>query len=329
MAGERVLAKWGDFLRPSFGDVLAGGNVRVVDVSAVEDLIALGDTVDALFVRMPHHASRDVLAALPSLKVIAVPGAGLEVVDVPGATELGVAVVDGRGIGANTVVDWTLGSMVWLARDMGGMRDAMEQGRWEQRHEVEGRRDLEALTVGVVGYGAIGSRVAARAAAAFGCTVVVADAMEAACQAASDAGFSVADPDAVLASADMVTIHTQARQGAPPQFGEEQLRRMPRGSFVINTTRGQVLDYEALVIVLDDGHLAGAAIDVYPVEPPPASLVARLRRHRRVLLSPHQAGMTIDATEKLARKVAASVIAVLDGQRVDNCANPSVWNGAP
>jgi D-3-phosphoglycerate dehydrogenase len=326
---ELTLAAWGAFLRPSFGEVIEQAEIKIVDVPGAESPAELAPDCDALYVRLPQYASEDVIAALPELKVMAVPGAGVEVIDIEAATRHGIPVLSGRGMGHEAVADWTIGSILWLTRRFGAMHEAMSSGAWQKRFEIEERRDLHRLTVGLIGYGQIGARVAAILATGFGSRVLVHDAAEGVRDAAASAGYEVVDLDTLIRESDIVTIHAQAKHGEPPLIDGSRLQAMKPTALLVNTARGALLDYPALLDALDEGTLAGAALDVFNQEPPDTELIGRLKQHRNVLLSPHQAGMTIDATDTLAIGVASSVVDVLRGGRPNNCANPEVWASTP
>lgn len=323
---EFTLAAWGAFLRPSFGEVLAEAGVKVIDVAGASNPADVAPDADALYVRLPQYADEEVIASLPMLKALAVPGAGLEVIDLDAATKHGIPVLSGRGMGHEAVADWTIGSILWLTRRMGATHEAMRTGAWERRFDIQERRDLHKLTVGLIGYGAIGARVAAILATGFGSRVLVQDTAEPAREAAQNAGYEVVDLDALITESDVITIHAQAKHGEPPLIDQERLAAMKPTALLVNTSRGALLDYPALIEALDGNRLAGAALDVFNQEPPQQEeLIDRLTAHPNVLVSPHQAGMTIDATDSLAHGVATSVVDVLNGLRPANCANPEVW----
>jgi phosphoglycerate dehydrogenase-like enzyme len=323
---EFTLAAWGAFLRPAFGEVLEQAGVKIVDVPGDANPADLAPDADALYVRLPQYADEAVITSLPNLKALAVPGAGLEVIDLDAATKHGIPVLSGRGMGHEAVADWTIGSILWLTRRMGMTHEAMRTGAWAYRFDIQERRDLHKLTVGVIGYGAIGARVAAILATGFGSRVLVQDTAEGAREAARSAGYEVVDLSALLGESDVVTIHAQAKHGEPPLIGREQLATMRPAALLVNTSRGALLDYQALLDALDGERLGGAALDVFDQEPPQQEeMIDRLTAHPNVLVSPHQAGMTIDATDSLAHGVASSVVDVLNGKQPGNCANPEVW----
>jgi D-3-phosphoglycerate dehydrogenase len=321
-----TLAAWGAFLRPSFGEVLDKAGVTVVDVPGTSKPADVAPDCDALYVRLPQYADEEVIASLPMLKAMAVPGAGLEVIDLEAATRHGIPVLSGRGMGHEAVADWTIGSILWLTRRMGATHEAMRTGAWERRFDIQERRDLHKLTVGIIGFGAIGARVAGILSTGFGTRVLVQDTAEPAREAARSSGFEVVELDTLIRESDVISIHAQAKHGEPPLIDRARLAAMKPTALLVNTSRGALLDYPALVEALDAGTLAGAAMDVFDQEPPQQEqLIDRLTAHPNVLVSPHQAGMTIDATDSLAHGVASSVVDVLNGRRPSNCANPEVW----
>jgi phosphoglycerate dehydrogenase-like enzyme len=323
-----TLAAWGAFLRPAFGEVLEDAGIAIVDVPGDTSPAELAPECDALYVRLPQYASDEVISSLPQLKVMAVPGAGIEVIDIDAATKHGVPVLSGRGMGHEAVADWTIGSILWLTRRIGAMHNAMASGVWQRRFEIQERRDLHRLTVGIIGYGAIGGRVATILSNGFGSPVLIHDSSPVAEQAAIAAGYRTVDLATLMRESDVISIHAQAKHGEPPLINEELLATVKPTALLVNTARGALLDYPAILDALNSNRLAGAALDVFDQEPPTSERIDQLKQHPNVLLSPHQAGMTIDATDSLAVGVASSVVDVLRGGRPANCANPEVWAAA-
>jgi D-3-phosphoglycerate dehydrogenase / 2-oxoglutarate reductase len=323
-----TLAAWGAFLRPAFDDVLADAGILVIPVDGKDSPVDVAPNCDALYVRLPQYASEEIIGALPNLKVLAVPGAGVEVIDIEGATKHGVPVLSGRGMGHEAVADWTLASILWLTRHVGEMHTAMSTGDWPKRFDIHPRRDVHKLAIGIIGYGAIGARVAAILSTGFGSEVLVYDTAEGARTAAENAGYRVVDLDTLLRESDIVSIHAQAKHGEPPMIAARELALMKPTGLLVNTARGALLDYPSILDALANEKLAGAALDVFDQEPPQQELIDKLTAFGNVLVSPHQAGMTIDATDSLAYGVATSVVEVLNGGRPSNCANPEVWPDA-
>jgi D-3-phosphoglycerate dehydrogenase len=325
----RQLAAWGAFLRPAFDDVIERAGIEVVPVAGDQSPLDVAPGCDALYVRLPQYASAEIIAGLPNLKALAVPGAGVEVIDIEAATAHGVPVLSGIGMGAEAVADWTLGSMLWLTRRIGSMHEAMRSGNWQRRFDVHERRDLHRLTVGIIGFGQIGGRVATILAKGFGSRVLVYDTYEPACRAAEGVGCEAVELDTLVGESDIVSIHAQAKHGEPPLIDAERIALMKPTAFLVNTSRGALLDYPAIIDALETERIAGAAFDVFDQEPPTPDLIQRLTGHPNVLVSPHQAGMTIDATDALAEGVASSIVEVLEGGRPRNCFNPQVWELVP
>lgn len=318
------LAAWGQWLHPDAPHLLMEAGVHVVDMAGhgLDSIVDSG--IDALYVRSPNVVTATVLDGLPGLRVIAVAGAGTEIVDLDAATERGIPVIHGRGHGAAAVAEWTVGAALWLVRDVARLHNAVREAQWTTRHEVAARRDLASLVVGVCGFGHIGERVARAITAGFDGTVIVNEPDARRADAARTAGLDVVPLDVLLQRSDVVTVHAGAELGAPPLLGRRQLELLQRTAVIINTSRGQLLDLDVLADLLDEGRLAGAALDVFDPEPPGPVIISRLLAHPRVLLSPHAAGMTADAVRALARGVATDIVRTLQGGRPQSCANPEV-----
>lgn len=322
---SEMLVTWGTWVHPAADKILDAAGIDSIPISGDESPVEKAQVCDALYIRTPNRATRTIIEALPSLRVIAVPGAGLEIVDLAAATERGIPVLHGRGLGSGAVAEWVLGAMVWLVRDMGAMHRTVLESNWGVRASTASRRDLASRIVGVIGYGQIGRRVAAAATAAFGARILVTEAHEEQRRAAEDAGFDVVALDYLLDRSDIVTVHAAAAMDGGVLLDRRRIDRIGPLGYLINTSRGQLVDAVAVADALDGGTLGGAALDVFAPEPPPPNLVARLAAHRRVLLSPHSSGMTEDAVEALAVGVATSIVDVLRGGHPASCANPEVW----
>ena len=226
----------------------------------------------------------DDLVRLPSLELVALLGTGVwDEVDVPALTRRAVSVANVRDYATNAVAEYTLGLLLAVLRNIPAADRAIRAGRWE-----EGRvraRELSDLTLGIVGLGAIGSRVAALAG----------------CLGMSVLGWTphperrprlvpvVGDLPTLLRSADVVSLHA-TWQGGPPLLGREAFALMRPGAIVINTARGRLVDEDALAAALASGQLGGAALDVFAQEPLP--LDSPLLRLPHVVLSPHHAAAT-------------------------------------
>ena len=249
------------------------------------------------------------IAAAPRLRVVARHGVGVDEVDLAAASAHGVVVTNTPGANARAVAEHTLALILGLVRDLRPLGVTIAGGGW--RDPARGGRDLAGLRLGLVGCGAIGREVA-RLAAAFAMTVASSDP---ALPPAGVAGIARADPVAALAAgSDVVSVHCPLTSATRGLVGAAVLAAMPRGSFVVNTARGGIVDEAALLAALDSGQIAGAALDVFAVEPPPAD--HPLRNHPRVLATPHVAGSTPGALVNMGVQAAECIALLLGGGAV-------------
>ncbi len=277
------------------------------------DLLALcADAAGAIVSTDPFTA--DVLRDSPGLQVIARVGVGVDSIDVSAATELGVAITSTPGANEDTVADHAIALMLALLRRIPENDAEVRRGDWN-RTGVHTPRSLTGCTVGLVGYGNIGRRVARRL-AGFDVELLVADpAMN-----GSESPPAV-ELDELLSSADIVSLHTPLMPATRHLIDEDALRRMHPHAVLINTSRGEVVDEGALFRALRDGVIAGAALDVFEVEPPHDSPLMDLPN---VVVSPHVGGISTASLAEMSRRATDSVIAVLAGRVPDGLVNPAI-----
>ena len=286
-----------------------------------EDMIAAlsRPNVVAVMLRGSPPLNARVLAAAKDLKIISKYGAGVDSVDIAEATQRGIAVMVANGANADGVAELALTLMLGLARQLPKFgRDARE-GRWkDMNYNV---RDFKAHTVGIVGYGQIGRR-AARLAAACGAKVVI----NSRSKVEPPEGMAwEGDFDAFLKRVDIVSLHCPLTEKTRGLLGERELGLMKKGSFVVNTARGTVIDEPALVAALKSGHLGGAGLDTYAVEPP--ALDNPLFSLPNVILTPHIASSTTDSQDQLGTIASNNIVSwLLRGEVYDaaNFLNPEV-----
>jgi D-3-phosphoglycerate dehydrogenase len=248
----------------------------------------------------------EVLRQLPRLRLIAVCGIGTDAVDLEGARALGIAVCNLPGRTAPIVAEHALALMFAVAHRAWYQTDQIKRGRWLGRDNIS----LCGKTLGLVGTGNIGAALA-RLAAALGMRVV-AWTFHPSAERAKRLGVSFLSLEEVLATADVVSLHVQLTEQTRGLIGRRELGLMKPGALLINTARGSVVDAAAVAAALDAGHLGGAGIDVFEVEPPPAD--HPLLACEQVVLTPHNADQTPEGMELLNAGVVDNVIAFLEGR---------------
>jgi D-3-phosphoglycerate dehydrogenase len=294
-----------------------GYELEMLSSTREMDLAALASYVsqfDALMVGL-DPITKEIMATGDRLKVVARFGVGLDSVDVKAATELGVVVTNTPAASKVAVAELTIALMFSLARQLPQHHTMTKAGRWERRVGFE----LFGKILGILGLGYIGKEVARRA-VGLGMSVTAFDPYwdDRFAQEHDIQRFS---KEQVLRRADIVTLHMPLTPTTMGFIGREELQMMKQGSFLINTARGGLVDYDALFAALASGHLGGAGLDVYPTEPPTASPLLGLDN---VVFTPHIGGETAEAYENMSRMASDNVVAVLKGQEPPNLVNPEV-----
>jgi D-3-phosphoglycerate dehydrogenase len=279
----------------------AGYRVRSLPHAlAEESLMAELDGVELLGVRSRTRVTEAVLEAAPDLLAVGAFGIGVDQIDLAAATARGVAVFNAPFSNTRSVVELALAEIVALSRRLTEKDAAMHAGVWDKSadgsHEVRGRR------LGIVGYGKIGSQLSVLA-ENLGMSVFFYDVAD---RLALGNARRCASLEELLEAVDVVSLHVDGRPQNSGLFGEAEFSRMRPGSLFLNLSRGFVVDHEALRRHLETGHLAGAAIDVFPDEPGGRGQEFRsiLRGLSNVILTPHIGGSTEEAQEDIGGYVA-------------------------
>jgi glycerate dehydrogenase len=251
----------------------------------------------------------EAMAAAPDLGLIAVSATGMDNVDQAAAAARGIAVRNVSGYAMTAVAEHAMMLMLALARRLDAHRAAVLDGSWAASPQfcvfAAPMRDLSGLRLGLVGSGAIASALAERA-RAFGMEVVFAERRGAAVRPGRVAF------ETVLASCDVISLHCPLTEETRNLLDSKAFAAMKRGMIVINTARGALIDEAALEAALDAGVVAGAGLDVAPVEPPPADApILRLAARHDVIVTPHVAWASAGAMQTLADKVTANIQAFL------------------
>lgn len=265
------------------------------------------------------HVTADLLARLPKLSLAVSYGAGYDTIDVGACTAAGVAVVNQSGGNARAVAEHVVGMMLVLLKRIPEAHMATRAGTVAAREDLMGR-ELANRTVGVVGIGNAGGQTAALL-KAIGCKVLAYDPYVDAATCAAR-GAEKVELAQLLAQSDVVTLHCPLNAETRGLFNAECFAAMRQGSIFVSAARGSIHDEQALYQALISGHIAGAGLDVWEQEPPPAN--HPLLHHPAVIASPHTAGVTHESRDRVARMAAQAFIAVAHGQSPPRCLNPQV-----
>ncbi len=306
MAAWKVLLT--DGLEENGKEILRSA-AEVTDQSGIsaEDLLKVVGQYDALIVRGRTKVTESVLAAAPHLKVVGRAGVGVDNIDLAAAKAHQVTVVNSPLATTVAVAELTLSLMLSLVRELPRADASMKAGKWLKK-EFEGR-ELFGKTLGVIGFGRIGSAVAARA-KAFEMKILAYDPLVSAEEIKKRGGEPVS-LDELLTAADMITMHMPLTADSRNLLNAEALAKTKAGVYIVCAARGGVIDEEALLAALNSGHVAGAALDVFANEPPGAT---ELVAHPHVIDSPHIGAQTVDAQARAANDIAEEILNALAGK---------------
>ena len=287
------------------GIELVLGNCKTEDA-----LIAAGKDVDAFLIQYAPVTER-VIVELPQLGLVSRIGAGFDTVDIAACTKHGVWVANSPDYGVGEVATHALSLALALVRNVTGFNRDVKAGTWHYLSSGSLRRVSE-MTLGIVGLGRIGKRMAHISRNTFK-RVIACDPY------LIDGDFPAyverADLGALFEQSEVVSLHTPLNDETRGMIDERVLRRMQRGSFLVNTSRGAVVMIDHLLDALDSGILAGAGLDVLPVEPPPSG--SRLLGHPKVILTPHVAYFSAQSEIELRRKAAQNIVTWVKTGRPD------------
>ncbi len=255
----------------------------------------------ALVVRSETKVTEDLISDAPDLAIIGRAGIGVDNIDLAAATRRGIAVLNAPGANTVSAAEHTMGLLMALVRRIPWAAACLRQGGWD-RAQFAGI-ELRGKTLGAIGMGRIGATVA-HLARAFGMTVVAHDPYLPE-ERARALGVELLSLDLLLARADVVTLHVPLTDGTRRLLNRERIAQMKQGAILVNTARGELVDTDALLEAIERDHLAGAALDVFEVEPLPTD--SPLRRSDRIILTPHLAASTAEAQARVAHEICAAV----------------------
>jgi D-3-phosphoglycerate dehydrogenase len=270
----------------------------------------------------PHfHATKDLLRRAPNLLIVSSNGAGFDPVDVDACTAAGVVVVNQSGGNAHSVAQHALTMMITLTKRIIQADRMLRRQANVDRNALMGG-EMEGKTVGIVGLGNVGRRLATLCRGLFNMNVLAYDPYVSAAEIAERGGEKVSLED-LLRRSDFVSINCPLTKDNRGMIGAREYGLMQPHAYFITTARGFIHDEVALEQALRDKRIAGAGLDVWAKEPPPPD--HPLLQFDNVIASPHTAGVTKEARENMARIAAEQMLDALDGKRPPRLINPEVW----
>lgn len=294
-------------------------NLKLADLNRAE-LLQEAPCADVLWVRLRNQIDAEVMRAAPRLKMIVTPTTGLNHIDLVEAERLGIHILSLRGEieflkEVRATAEHTIGLLLAVLRKTTAASASVLNGEWNR--DLFRGDELYGKTAGVVGYGRLG-RIVARYLRAFEMRVLTSDPQLNPLDV--EAGIELVSLPNLLRQADVVTLHVNLCAETRGFFGAAQFNAMKRGAWLVNTSRGELIDEQALVAALSSGHLAGAALDVLSNESPGGMenhpLIHYGRQHSNLLLTPHIGGCTSESMEKTELFLAEKLRQALAGREV-------------
>lgn len=285
---------------PSIVEPVLGPRLRFVAQPTEVDLALAQGAI----VRAAYPVNRDALERMPQLRVLARTGVGTELVDLQLCAERDIPVVITPGSNTRAVAEGAIGMAAALTKRFAELTRLVADGRWDDRTQFP-VGDLDGATLGIVGFGRIGRRLA-ELGAAFGMRVLAFDEF-----AEVPAALRADTLEALLAESDVVSLHIPLTSENRNLFDADALSRMKPGAVLVNCARGGLIDLDAALAALESGQLAGLGLDAFDPEPPVHHAVFE---HPRVILTPHVMGLSVRSTEATFRDAARGVRDVLEGR---------------
>lgn len=308
-------------------EVLRAAGARVTSVAGLgrEALERELGLCDALIVRSETRVDGALIARAPRLRVVARAGVGVDAIDVDAATAAGIIVLNTPAANTLAATEHTFALLFGVMRHVSAANASVHRGEWNRAPFVG--HELHGKTLGIIGFGRIGSNVAVRA-QAFGMRVIACDPFVAAARATA-ANVELVSLETLLSRSDVVTLHVPLTEQTQHMIGDRTLALMRDDAVLINCARGAVVSPDALLRALDTGRLRGVAVDVVPQEPPPPDSASRhLLEHPRVVATPHLGGSTHEALARIALELAADVVRALGGLPALGAVNAPVLTGS-
>lgn len=304
--------------------LLEGAGCKIVTARdpKPETVIPLLPDAEAIVLRTGIKVTRDLISRAENLKIIARTGGGVDNVDVAAATEKGVIVTSNVGVNTISVVEHALALMLALSKQLSLMDRSVRSGRFSVRFQNR-PRDLRGQTLGLMGFGRIGSTLAEACRQVFGMKVLAYDPfLPDDIKRSVGSGVEFVSLETLFSRSDIISVHIPLTEGTRHAVGAKELAMMKPEALLINTSRGPVVDEAALIKALQEKKIGGAGLDVMEQEPPAAD--SKLLKLDNVILTPHTAALTRECVIRMATEAAECVIDVLEGKEPQNIANRDV-----
>ncbi len=268
------------------------------------------------------HYTGEVMDACPHLKLIARTGIGVDNVDLAAATARGIVVTNTPDGPTESTAEHTVAMLLGLAKRLKQGNDNLDAGRWGPRNGLLMGDEVQGKTLGLVGLGRIGRRVAQICRLGLDMRVLGFDPLVTSEQAAA-LGIEPASFERVLTEADFVSLHCPATAETYKLMNHSRIAQMKQGAYLLNLARGSLVDEEALLEALDSGRLSGAGLDVFDPEPLPVE--SRLRHHPSVIATPHMASVTREGRQRMETMAVAQLLAFFRGEQPSDVVNKDVY----
>lgn len=309
---------------PLSDDVLAQlpAGVQVLHAMTQPPIYSNAAQVQAIIASSQLRYDGAVMDACPNLRLIARTGIGVDNIDLDAATARGIVVTNTPDGPTESTAEHTVAMLLALAKRLKQGNDNLAAGKWGPRTGVLMGTEVQGKTLGLIGFGRIGRRVAEICRLAFQMRVLAYDPYLTD-EAATALDVTLAPLDEVIQQSDFLSLHAPATSETVGLMNAARIARMKPGTYLLNMARGSLIDEAALLDALDCGHLAGAGLDVFVVEPP--LLENRLRAHPAVVATPHSASITHEGRRRMEEMAMDRLLAFFRGERPDDVMNPAVW----
>lgn len=295
-------------------EILKNSGLRVEYLPEItnQDLISRVKEYDVIVVRSRTKITKDVIDSAIKAKIIARVGVGLDNIDVNEAQKRGIEVINAGEASVNAVSELVLGFMFALSRNIPIANNATKEGKWIKKDLMGG--ELKGKYLGIIGLGKIGRNVA-RLARGLRMNLIGYDIVPIDKNFTQEVSLITTDLKTLLESSDFITCHVPFTEQTKHLINQDMLSKMKKGAFLINTSRGEVIDEQALVDCLKNKRIGGAALDVYEVEPPTNKELLKLDN---IICTPHIAAQTKEGQELASTVIGEKIIQKLLEKQIDN-----------